>query len=166
MSPLLRSWNEVRTWNIWADECLGVWTPWVVWECEDWNSGNGNSLLRRSPGPRKQFHSVTRLPQETTCFQRQKKKQMGLPLGWFKLTQRKECRGGNMAQENLQATGCGEWNHSVPQLTTQERSRWNCPDSENIWFLSHIDSLERIVRGGLETEKQKKRSGKGKREAV
>lgn len=62
----------------------------------------------------------------------------------------------------LQATGSGEWNAVFPQLTTQGAQQMELPDSgEHLVSVSHRLTGEDCEQG-LETEKQKKRSGKGK----
>lgn len=164
MSPLLRSWNEVRTWNIWADECLGVWTPWVVWECEDWNSSDGNSLLRRSLWTQEAISLSYVYHQETTCFQRQKSKWVFLWAG--SSSHKKGMQRGNMAQEKYSGQQDVEVECSVPTAHyAGALSRW-MPDSGNIWFLSHIDSLERIVRRAWRQRNKRKGQERESQEAV
>lgn len=162
MSPLLRSWNEVRTWNIWADECLGVWTSWVVWECEDWNSRDGDSLLRRSLWTQEAISlSYTFTTRRLPAFRGRKAN--GSSFGLVQAHTKKEMQRGNMAQgkySRQQDVESGmQCSHSSLH---RERSRWNCPDSgEHLVSVSHRLTGEDCEEG-LETEKQKKRSGKGK----
>lgn len=150
MSPLLRSWNEVRTWNIWFGECLGVWTPWVVWECEDWNSGDGNSLLRRSLWTQEASSlSYTLITRRLPAFR-------GRRAHTKKGMQRGNMAQGKYSRQQDLESGM-QCSHSSLR---RERSR--CPDSgEHLVSVSHRLTGEDCEEG-LETEKQKKRSGKGK----
>ena len=72
---------------------------------------------------------------------------MGLPLGWFKLTQRKKCREAIWLRENTPGNRMWRVECSVPTAHyTGNAADGTALIQGNIWFLSHIDSLERIVR--------------------
>lgn len=154
MSPLLRSWNEVRTWNIRFGECLGVWTPWVVWECEDWNSGDGNSLLRRSLWTQEASSlSYTFITRRLPAFRGRTahtKKGMQCTI-WLR--------------ENIPCNRIWRVECSVPTA----HYAGNAADAliqGNIWFLSHIDSLERIVRRAWRQRNKRKGQERESQEAV
>ena len=166
MSPLLRSQSEVRIWNKWVGECVGVWTSWVVWECEDWNFGDGNSLLRRSLWTQEASSlSYTFTTRRLPAFRG--RKAHGSSFGLAQAHTKKGMQRGNTApgkcsrQQDLESGM--QCSHSSLR---REHSRWNCLIQGNIWFLSHIDSLERIVSRAWRQRNKRKGQERESQEAV
>lgn len=92
---------------------------------------------------------------------------MGPPLGWSKLTRRRECRGAIRLRENAPGNRIWRVECSVPTA----HYAGNTADGTaliqgNIWFLSHIDSLERIVRRAWRQRNKRKGQERESQEAV
>lgn len=92
------------------------------------------------------------------------RKQMGLP--WAGSSSHKERNAERQygSGKILQATGGGEWNAVFPTA----HYAGNAADGTaliqgNIWFLSHIDSLERIVRRAWRQRNKEVRKGKARK---